>query len=134
MTEKKILLEEILVGDKIKAQHNTTEDYAVFTVEHVDSTYAESAENVFYANVYTFYLVERKINIPTEPGVYSVREGDTPITSLRRLVLTSKGDWYWLDFTARYQDAVLEPVKDIQEIAEPGFYNHKITLVYGGAK
>lgn len=72
-------------------------------------------------------IVERKL--PTQPGIYSVGLEDTGILRLRRLVLTERKLWYWLDFTAAKSESILEPVSNgyVEKNA------HKLNLVYGGA-
>ena len=43
--------------------------------------------------------------LPTKRGVYAL---STDATGSRHLVLANGGKWYWLDFTGRKQDQVLE--------------------------
>lgn len=71
------------------------------------------------SHTWKFRVLQPEPSLPTEPGLYALSDSDDFITGLNRLILTNKGDWYWLDFTGSYIDNVIQdPVGDISEYAK----------------
>lgn len=72
-----------------------------------------------------------KPKLPTTPGLYRVNRGnhDTVISSYRRVMLTTNGQWYWVDFTNSLSPT--SKVSDTDEFAAD--CAEQLVLVYGGA-
>lgn len=111
-------------GDRVKATSKTNEDSAEFTVESVHGQALSSAQNYYLESDFDFEVIAPAL--PTQPGLYTVHEKDTPLNNLCRLVLTTKGVWHWLDFTSC---GSLRRVEDFDDL-DP----RTLTLVYGGAQ
>lgn len=126
-------ISEINKGDRVRANSEINDDTAEFTVAHTYTWGVESATNSYVAEDFTFEVIKPAPKpVPTEPGIYSFCEEDTEVTSLRRLMLTNKGDWYYLDFTGSTPPSILGPVQNIQGIVNNPSY--AITPVYTGKK
>ena len=123
-------MSQIKRGDRVKATNKLNDDTAEFTVTSANDSYVESEHNTYTRSVFDFEIVRKPL--PTQPGIYHANiygdREDTELTSLRRLLLTTKGQWYWMDFTASKGSDILEPAEE-SSVAE-----YVQTLVYGGAQ
>ena len=121
-------------GDRVRATSKTNDDTAEFIVFKVTEAawlYLYSETNVYSSEKFTFEVLKRAEKpLPTVPGLYTLREEDTKINSFVRLLLTTHGEWFWIDFTA---SAVAQKVRDMSPYVYPGT-DYDLTLVYGGAK
>lgn len=66
--------------------------------------------------------------VPTEPGLYSVRPGSR-LRTQRFLLRNTSGEWFWLDFTSSGTAEMLEPAT----VATVANYS-TLTLVLGDEK
>ena len=123
-------------GDRVRATSKTNDDTAEFTVFKVTETawlYLCSETNAYSSEDFTFEVLKRAEKpLPTVPGLYSVREKDTDIRDLKRLLRTTHGEWFWIDFTALHPTVVAQK-EDTDYLTDPT-NNFELTLVYGGAQ
>lgn len=122
---------KINVGDTVTATNTKTGNTATFKVAAARVTYVASAEHIFYYNLWAF---ERHTPpLPKQPGLYRLNGDslaeDTSLRNYKRAVLTTNGDWFWLDFTAQSVN-VLKPVSE--DFADQ--FGDGLVLVYGGAE
>lgn len=62
-------------------------------------------------------------SLPTKPGLYQVVPRTTPLTTSRRLMLSTDGKWSWVDFTS---GGSMSPA----EIASVADFADDLILVY----
>lgn len=108
--------ETIKVGDRVRARDVKSDDFAEFTVV---TTYPdgsiESAQNYFDGDFFTFEKIEHPR--PTVPGIYSFRG-----LGSRQLLLTVRGEFFLLDFTA-YGEDVCDPLDAGEGGVHEGFFS-----------
>ncbi|QIG58004.1 hypothetical protein SEA_PAULODIABOLI_320 [Microbacterium phage PauloDiaboli] len=119
------------VGDKVRARGKHFDDKATFIVTEVrvdyDYSFELKAEGfILSSEEFEFTLIERPIKLPTTAGIYGFTNG-----AGMKLLLTSKGEWYWIDFTAYGADRVIRdrgpiPLEEIRD----QFRNSDIILNY----
>ncbi|UDL16547.1 hypothetical protein SEA_ZOOMAN_306 [Microbacterium phage Zooman] len=103
------------VGDKVQAFSKTTQDTAVFTVTGVERDYDNSFALVgkgfkLQDSHFEFELMERPFQLPTTPGLYGFPNGGS-----MKMLLTSHGEWYWVDFSAHGHRDVIRGGEKIDE-------------------
>lgn len=126
-------IEDIRKGDRVRATSETNDDTAEFTATVVTEWCVYSAVNMYDSENFTFEVLKRAEKpLPTVPGLYTLREEDTKINALKRLLLTTHGEWFWIDFTADDPTVVVHEV-DTDYLTNPT-KNYDLTLVYGGAQ
>ena len=128
-------IEDIREGDQVRATSKTNDDMAEFTVvgRSAETPWLYSENNVYLSKNFTFEVLKRAEKpLPTVPGLYSVREKDTDIRDLKRLLRTTHGEWFWIDFTALHPTVVAQK-EDTDYLTDPT-NNFELTLVYGGAQ
>lgn len=69
--------------------------------------------------------------LPTKPGLYSFYKEDTPIYNMKRALLTTKGQWYTIDFTATTAQSVCLKVEDVNKTFASSL-GYELTPVYTG--
>jgi hypothetical protein len=121
----------VKIGDTVTATNKKTGNTATFEVRDSKATYVASAEHVFYRDAWDF---ERHTPpLPEKPGLYRIHgqngKPDTSLSNYKRAVLTTRGEWFWLDFTAQAV-SVLKPVSE--DFADQ--FGDGLALVYGGTE
>ena len=97
-------------GDRVRAVSKQVEgDFAVFTVTNITPNGSLQTEaNHFSAVDFDFELLQKAPKaVPTQAGIYEFEEnGDV----MRNLILTTKGEWFWLDMTGENASDVFYPI------------------------
>ena len=99
--------QDIKIGDRVRAVSRTSEesglvDSAEFTVTNIQTRSGRllSRYSVYGPEDYTFTVLDRPVPpLPTTPGLYGLGSSGT-----RYLMLTNKGQWFWVDFTTTSPD------------------------------
>lgn len=119
------------VGDTVQASSKSGEDRAVFIVTEVHRDYDNSFALVgrgfkLQDSDFEFKLLKRPMSLPTVPGIYGYTTGGG-----MKLILTKRGEWYWLDFTAEGLDSVIRGGAPVEEsVVREQFEKDTIVLNY----
>ena len=83
-------------GDSVRATHKETGEVHEFEVEHPNGYGLGSTTRLYFAkSLWDFERLTRPL--PTKAGLYQASSDK----GMNKLILTTHGEWYWLDFTAK---------------------------------
>ena len=97
-------------GDKVRATHKETGEVHEFEVEHPNGYGLGSTTRLYFAkSLWDFEKLTPAL--PTKAGMYRA----TSDKGMNKLIFTTLGEWYWLDFTAKGSVTRKAAIESIQE-------------------